>query len=413
MNARELLAVIVIGFGVSSACAPAYLTGRVPQPPPRPFSHASETVSVVLRADPRVVVSALDASYSPVQLELPLQDLAERVAGDAGLRVVRLDEDPDLHLTTRPPHDAVDLIPGTYSVEWGKRFAVSHMIDATMSIDPMRQAELALKPGHVYRLGADRTTGPGYTVFLWIEDVTQREVVSGNPRAPLFIVGNPPAERVHRAYPGPERDRASIARVFLGDADWLRTDGLLRPAAMQGADCIIELSITTMPTPTDFSVVRALHILGFAATLGIVPIWQHHEIELTAEVRRRGETDSRTYRANGQITEFIQMPFTFLPMGSLLYPRSEALLVAFERLQRTAFEEMRFDQGPWSPETDSQQTGCSATQSRVAETSPLRLPTAREIRAPSRGLGGEVGVQPDRRARVPGLEGAAVRAVLH
>lgn len=73
--------------------------------------------------------------------------------------------------------------PGVYSIEWGRVFFVSVMIDPRGFAEHGSRATVTLEAGHLYRLGADRTTGPGYRVFLWIEDVTGHRVVAGHTKS--------------------------------------------------------------------------------------------------------------------------------------------------------------------------------------------------------------------------------------
>ena len=42
-----------------------------------------------------------------------------------------------------------------------------------------RSFEAEFKAGHVYELHADRTTGPGFRVYMWIKDAATGEIVAG------------------------------------------------------------------------------------------------------------------------------------------------------------------------------------------------------------------------------------------
>jgi hypothetical protein len=44
------------------------------------------------------------------------------------------------------------------------------------------EALVTLAAGHIYTLKADRTTGPGYRMFFWIQDETSGESISGKPK---------------------------------------------------------------------------------------------------------------------------------------------------------------------------------------------------------------------------------------
>ncbi len=88
----------------------------------------------------------------------------------------------DYIYAARSKYDRIALAPGFYSIEWGKVFVVSVMIDARGFAEHGSRAPVTLEAGHLYRLGADRTTGPGYRVFLWIEDVTEQRVIAGHTK---------------------------------------------------------------------------------------------------------------------------------------------------------------------------------------------------------------------------------------
>jgi hypothetical protein len=82
-----------------------------------------------------------------------------------------------------PKYNRIALPPGVYPIEWGTVFLVSVMVDARGFAPHGTRMTVTLEAGHVYRLRADRTTGPGYKVFLWIVDVTDQRVVAGQPKA--------------------------------------------------------------------------------------------------------------------------------------------------------------------------------------------------------------------------------------
>ena len=45
-----------------------------------------------------------------------------------------------------------------------------------------RNVTVNLAPGHVYKLKSERTTGHGYQMYLWVEDLTTGTVVAGVPK---------------------------------------------------------------------------------------------------------------------------------------------------------------------------------------------------------------------------------------
>jgi hypothetical protein len=86
----------------------------------------------------------------------------------------------DLHVDGAN-YSAVKLVPGTYRIEYSATFAVSFLVDPRMWVSKAVNAIVALEAGHTYRLRADRTTGPGYTMYFWIEDA-QGNVVIGTKK---------------------------------------------------------------------------------------------------------------------------------------------------------------------------------------------------------------------------------------
>jgi hypothetical protein len=79
----------------------------------------------------------------------------------------------------RPRYDRIELPPGVYSIEWGRVFLVSVLVDARGFAEHGTRATVTLQADHLYRLHADRTTGPGYRTFFWIVDTTEQRVVAG------------------------------------------------------------------------------------------------------------------------------------------------------------------------------------------------------------------------------------------
>jgi hypothetical protein len=73
----------------------------------------------------------------------------------------------------------VHLLPGEHLIEWGTEFGVSVMIEPSGFATGGRKENVTLEPGHSYTLKADRTTGPGYRMFFWIEDDTTGQILAG------------------------------------------------------------------------------------------------------------------------------------------------------------------------------------------------------------------------------------------
>ena len=71
------------------------------------------------------------------------------------------------------------LHPGQHSVTLYREFVVSVLIVPGGFFEAIKTYNVNLEAGHVYELYADRTTGPGFHVAMWIIDATTGEVVAG------------------------------------------------------------------------------------------------------------------------------------------------------------------------------------------------------------------------------------------
>jgi len=73
----------------------------------------------------------------------------------------------------------VKMLPGPHRIDWTHTYNFSPMVNTQMLDDFRHIATVSLEPGHKYRLQADRTTGQGYRVYMWIEDSSTGAVVAG------------------------------------------------------------------------------------------------------------------------------------------------------------------------------------------------------------------------------------------
>lgn len=71
------------------------------------------------------------------------------------------------------------LLPGRRKITLYKWFLVSVLVMPQGYFEATATYDLDLDAGHVYELHADRTTGPGFRVAMWIKDVTTGEIVAG------------------------------------------------------------------------------------------------------------------------------------------------------------------------------------------------------------------------------------------
>jgi len=106
----------------------------------------------------------------------PVRPLAE-------LAVVQLGDAYDTEFNGRPVSrrdwSEVHLLPGEHTIRWQAEFGVSVMIEPSGFASRGREAGVQLEAGKVYRLRADRTTGPGYRTYLWIQEASTGAVVAG------------------------------------------------------------------------------------------------------------------------------------------------------------------------------------------------------------------------------------------
>jgi len=76
----------------------------------------------------------------------------------------------------------VKLLPGLHRLDWSNSFGVSVMVDPRMIVDFRANATVTMEAGHIYRLQAERTLGPGYRVYMWIDDASTGTVVAGDKK---------------------------------------------------------------------------------------------------------------------------------------------------------------------------------------------------------------------------------------
>jgi len=73
----------------------------------------------------------------------------------------------------------VHLLPGKHHVSWTSVHGVSVLIEPSGFAQKESQHLIDMEEGHTYRLRSDRTTGPGYVIYHWIEDITTGSVIAG------------------------------------------------------------------------------------------------------------------------------------------------------------------------------------------------------------------------------------------
>lgn len=108
--------------------------------------------------------------------ERPLAELAVVKLGNA------VAAEFDSRLVMRGDWSEVHLLPGEHTIRWQAEFGVSVMIEPSGFATRGSQVVAQLEAGQVYRLRAERTTGPGYRAYLWIEDASTGAVLAGMRR---------------------------------------------------------------------------------------------------------------------------------------------------------------------------------------------------------------------------------------
>ena len=81
--------------------------------------------------------------------------------------------DPEMY------YGSARLHPGQHSVTLYREFMVSVLIVPGGFFEATKTYNVYLEAGHVYELHADRTTGPGFRVAMWIVDATTGKIVAG------------------------------------------------------------------------------------------------------------------------------------------------------------------------------------------------------------------------------------------
>jgi hypothetical protein len=106
--------------------------------------------------------------------ELPDSDVATLVFGE-GVYAVEID---GLKVSSSD-YGEIKLTPGEHHIRWGATFLISVMVNAS-GFDRIETGNDAnLVAGHTYTIHADRTTGYGYRMYLWVEDTETGEVIAG------------------------------------------------------------------------------------------------------------------------------------------------------------------------------------------------------------------------------------------
>lgn len=102
------------------------------------------------------------------------------------IAIVRLGDAAALEIDGRPVSRVdwteVHVLPGSHRLRWQTEFGASVLVEPSGIAAGGREAEVALEAGRAYLLRADRTTGPGYRMFFWVEEAGSGRVVAGQAK---------------------------------------------------------------------------------------------------------------------------------------------------------------------------------------------------------------------------------------
>ena len=79
-------------------------------------------------------------------------------------------------------YTSAKLLPGEYHLNWGVRFGVSVLVDSSGYGEANIATTARLSAGRTYIAKFERTAGPGYKAYLWLEDSGSGEVVAGESK---------------------------------------------------------------------------------------------------------------------------------------------------------------------------------------------------------------------------------------
>jgi hypothetical protein len=88
----------------------------------------------------------------------------------------------DTYHVSRRKYSTAKLLAGVHKIKWTASFGVSVLIEPSGYAAFGVISNVNFEAGHVYKFSQDRTTGRGYKVFFWIEDMTSGKIVWGTKK---------------------------------------------------------------------------------------------------------------------------------------------------------------------------------------------------------------------------------------
>jgi hypothetical protein len=87
-----------------------------------------------------------------------------------------------MHFVHGSKYRFVKLLPGKHNLEWSITFFVSVLVDSRGIVEFCANSTVNFEAGHNYIIQSDRTFGPGYRVYIWIEDTSTGSVLVGEKK---------------------------------------------------------------------------------------------------------------------------------------------------------------------------------------------------------------------------------------
>jgi hypothetical protein len=82
----------------------------------------------------------------------------------------------------RTDYGLVKIDAGPHEIRWDADFIVSVLVNPSGYDKTETAVTVELEAGHTYTVNADRTTGHGYGMYLWITDDNSGETVAGTKK---------------------------------------------------------------------------------------------------------------------------------------------------------------------------------------------------------------------------------------
>ena len=82
----------------------------------------------------------------------------------------------------RTDFGTIKINAGLHEIKWGADFIVSVLVNSSGFDSTATTETVELEAGHSYTINADRTTGHGYGMYLWVSDDNSGSIVAGTKK---------------------------------------------------------------------------------------------------------------------------------------------------------------------------------------------------------------------------------------